>query len=324
MSSLPRRLIFFCLALLVSGATVFAVQHWLHAELANRQPGSTADAAPARPTAQVLVAKGDLPAGTFLRADMLRWQEWPRDTLDDSYVVQDKAKLEDFVGTVVRSRLTSGEPITAGRVARSGDRGFMAGVLSPGSRAVTVNVTPSTGMAGFVSPGDRVDLLLTMVVQPANKDEPTRHMSETVLTDLRVLAMDQRISEDNKDITVPKTATLEVTPKQAEMVAVASELGLLSLSLRSLAAGDGTDDARDSMMPTWDSEATHLTVKKETAVVPHRIQIVRGTEATELTIGPAGAAGPSIVSGPSSGGAASGAAATASGLLGAITGFLGK
>jgi pilus assembly protein CpaB len=323
MSSLPRRLIFFCLALLVSGATVFAVQHWLHAELANRQPDSAADAGPARPTAQVLVAKGDLPAGTFLRADMLRWQEWPRDTLDESYVVQDKGKLEDFVGTVVRSRLTSGEPITAGRVARSGDRGFMAGVLSPGSRAVTVNVTPSTGMAGFVSPGDRVDLLLTMVVQ-SDKDAPTRHMSETVLTNLKVLAMDQRISENNKDITVPKTATLEVTPKQAEMVAVASELGLLSLSLRSLADGETAEAARDSMVPTWDDEATHLVVKKETAVVPHRIQVVRGTESTELAIEPSGNAGPSIVSGPSSGGAASGGAETASGLLGAITGFLGK
>jgi pilus assembly protein CpaB len=322
MSSLPRRLIFFCLAIFISGATVFAVQHWLHTELANRQPG-VGEAAPERETAQVLVAKGDLPAGTFLKADMMRWQEWPRDALDDSYLVQGKAKLEDFVGTVVRSRLTSGEPITASRVARSSDRSFMAGVLSPGSRAVTVNVTPSTGMAGFVSPGDRVDLLLTMVVQ-SGKDEPTRHMSETVLTNLKVLAMDQRISEENKDITVPKTATLEVTPKQAEMVAVVSELGLLSLSLRSLADGE-TVDAQDTMGPTWDDEATHLSVKKdkEVAVVPHRIDVIRGSESTELTIGPEGA-GPSIVASGSSGGGASGAAATASGLLGAITGLLGK
>jgi len=320
MSTLPRRLIFFCLALFLSGATVFVVQRWLHSELAKSQ--TAADAAPARPMTHVLVAKGDLAAGTLLTADMLRWQEWPRDTLDESYIADDTGKLEDFVGSVVRSRLTSGEPITTARVAHSNDRGFMAALLTPGTRAVTVNVTPSTGMAGFVSPGDRVDLLLTMVVQP-NPNEPTRHMSETVLTDLRVLAMDQRISDDKKDISVPKTATLEVTPKQAELVAVASELGLLSLSLRSLGTDAKSDAATSAMAPTWDSEATRLTVKQPEQVVQRKVEVVRGTESTELVIGPSGGAGPAIVGGSSSSNAPSLASGPA-GLLGALAGFLGK
>jgi pilus assembly protein CpaB len=286
MSSIQRRLVSFSLAIVISGATVFFVQQWLHSELANHQGGGVAEAAPLRPMAHVLVAKGDIPAGTFLREDLMRWQEWPRDSLDETYAIEETTKLENFVGTVVRSRLTSGEPITTGRVVHPGDGGFMSAVLTPGSRAVTVNVTPSTGMAGFVSPGDRVDLLLSMVVQPSDKDSPTRHMSETVLTDLRVLAMDQRISDDKKDVTVPKTATLEVTPKQAELVAVASELGLLSLSLRSIANENDTAGPTTAT-PTWDSEATHLSVKEATRNVQRKVDVVRGTESSELILPPA-------------------------------------
>lgn len=277
MSSLPRRLAFFFLALFVAGLMVMFVKQWVHSAVVAKQPAEAVAAKPVEPPLRVLVAKGDIAAGTFLNAEMLSWQEWPRSTLNESYVQQDKAKLEDFIGTVVRSRLTSGEPITAARVVHAGDRGFMAAVLTPGMRAVTVNVTASTGMAGFVSPGDHVDLILTMVVHPEKdkNDDPDRHMSETVLTDIRVLGMDQRISDEKKDVTVPKTATLEVTPKQAEIVAVSADLGLLSLSLRSVAE----DDYPPTMHPTWDSEATHLPIN-----LPHfaarKVEIVRGGGST--------------------------------------------
>jgi pilus assembly protein CpaB len=281
MSSLPRRLAFFFLALFIAGLMVMFVKQWVHSAVAT-QPGSAgavAETKPVDPPVMVLVAKGDIAAGTFLNAEMMSWQEWPRDSVNDSYVVKDKAKLEDYVGTVVRARLTSGEPITPARVVHPGDRGFLAAVLTPGMRAVTVNVTPSTGLAGFVSPGDHVDLILTMVVHPdkEQKDDPDRHMSETVLTDLRVLGMDQRISDDKKDIAVPKTATLEVTPKQAEIVAVSADLGLLSLSLRSVAE----DDYPPAMHPTWDSEATRLPIN-----MPHvekrKVDVVRGSVAAQV------------------------------------------
>jgi len=276
MSSMLRRVVALSLAVIISGVTVFFVQQWLHAELANRPAGGVADAAPVRPLVHVLVAKSDIPLGTFLTADLMRWQEWPRDTVDAAYVLQENAKLEDFVGAVVRSHMASGEPITAERVVHPGDRGFMSAVLDPGSRAVTVNVTASTGMAGFVSPGDHVDLILTMVVHPEKdkNDDPDRHMSETVLTDIRVLGMDQRLSDDKKDVTVPKTATLEVTPKQAEVVAVSADLGLLSLSLRSVAEDQYPPTAT---RPTWDSEATRLPINLPHVAV-RKVEIVRGGE----------------------------------------------
>jgi pilus assembly protein CpaB len=279
LSSNQRRLASFAVAVTISCATVFFVQHWLHNALASRPAESVADVPVARPTTHVLVAKGELPAGTILKAENLRWQEWPQDAVDDAYLIQDKAKLEDFVGAVVRTRLSSGEPITATRVAHTSDRGFMSAVLSPGMRAVTVNVNASTGMAGLVSPGDHVDLLLTMTVQSGEKDVPARHMSETVLTNLRVLAMDQRVTEETKDLSPPKTATLEVSPKQAELVAVATELGLLSLSLRSL-GGDDDSQQHAGNAPTWDSDATHL-IRDVSRSLQHSVHVVRGGQATD-------------------------------------------
>src|SRR6185312_2859308 len=164
----------------------------------------------------------------------------------------------------------------------AGDHSSMSAVLTPGTRAVTVNVTASTGMAGLIAPGDHVDLLLTMTIHSDDKDVPTRHMSETVLTNLRVLAMDQRVSDDNKDANVPKTATLEVTPKQAELVAVTSELGLLSLSLRSLAA-DKDDYSHAGTAPTWDSDATRL-IRDTGKGSSQTVHIIRGGKSDELPI----------------------------------------
>src|SRR5260370_34203127 len=113
----------------------------------------------------------------------------------------------------------------------------MAAVLTPGNRAITVPVTPSSGLAGFVFPGDRVDVILTLTIQPGKdgeKDATERRGSETVLTDIRVLATDQRADDQKREVAVATTATLEVTPRQAEAIAVGSEMGKLSLSLRSL------------------------------------------------------------------------------------------
>jgi pilus assembly protein CpaB len=278
---MPQRLIFFLFAILISGGTVFMAQRWLHsrAEVAAQQT------APVIPKTMVLVAKTDLATGSFLRADSLRWQEWPKEGLADSYIVEGKAKPEDFAGAVVRSRLTAGEPVTQARVVHPGDRGFLAAVLTPGDRAVTVNVTPSSGMAGFIYPGDRVDLILTTAIHSNDKDAQTQHMSETVLTDLRVVGMDQRLTDekDKKESPIPKTATLEVTPKQAEIVSVISELGLVSLSLRSLATGDD-DTALPRISQTLDSEAVHYPRPETQASTIHKIDVMRGSESSEVII----------------------------------------
>lgn len=245
-----RRLLFVLIALCVSGGTVLVGRAWLAPPHEAAEAPAVSDQGP-----HVLVAQSSLSAGQFVRPENLRWQTWPSDDVASAYIVQGKGRIEDFVGAVVRSAIAEGEPVTEARLVRPGDRGFMAAVLTPGYRAVTVTVTVSSGLAGFVFPGDRVNLLLTLAV-PDPDSKMQRHAAETLLTDLRVLAVDQRSDDQNKDVVVAKTATLEVTPKQAETIAVATELGNLSLSLRSLAHGEAGDAAQYSH--TWDSDATHL------------------------------------------------------------------
>jgi pilus assembly protein CpaB len=274
-----RRLIFVLVALAVSGTTVLVARAWM-------TPREVAAAPVAVETGpRVLVVQGSLAAGQFVRPENLRWQNWPKDGVASTYVVEGQGKIEDFIGAVVRSAMNEGEPVTESRLVRPGDRGFLAAVLTPGDRAVTITVTVNSGLAGFVFPGDRVDLLLTMSVTPAGS-KVERHAAETLLSNLRVLAVDQRSDDQNKDVVVEKTATLEVTPKQAETIAVSTELGNLSLALRSIATGD------DKVVPysqTWDSEATHLTeppdMHREPPPPPKltaetvKVMVVRGADA---------------------------------------------
>jgi pilus assembly protein CpaB len=283
---LIRRLAFLLIALVISIGTVLGARSWMRSQLA-REPAAIAVTAET-PKRMVLVAKSDMPAGQFVRPENLRWQAWPEEGISENYIVEGQGKLEDFVGAVVRSGLTSGEPIADGRVVRPGDRGFMAAVLTPGNRAVSVTVTPSSGLAGFAFPGDHVDVILTLTIQPetkdGTKDGPERRASETVLTNIRVLAVDQRADDQKREITVAKTATLEVTPKQAEIVAVASEMGKLSLSLRSLAQeGDVVADANSH---TWDTDAASLLkVSPRAAAGAHKVNVVRGSDSKDVEFG---------------------------------------
>jgi len=189
---------------------------------------------------KVLVAKKSLPVGTILDASSIGFEPWPKDSVQPAYYVQgspdsDPSKL---FGTVVRYPITAGQPITRGAVVGPQDRGFLAAALGPGMRAVTVPVNNSTGVAGFVFPGDRVDLVLTQDVTGGG-DGPPLKVSETIVRNIRVLATDQRVdSKDEEGKTVVKTfsnVTLEVTPRIAEKVAVSQNMGTLSLSLRSIA-----------------------------------------------------------------------------------------
>lgn len=279
----PRRIIFILVALFASGTTIFLGRAWL------ASGRDTAQVAPAKPSVMVLVARGDLHAGQFVRAENLRWQAWPDDGVSQNYIVSTQNQIEDFVGAVVRSGIGDGEPITTARIVRPGDRGFLAAVLRPGMRAVTVTVTPASGVAGFVFPGDYVDLLVTFTLrdpkQGSNDNSDTRdhRTSETVLTDIRVLALDQKADDQNKEVSVAKTATLEVTPKQAEIIAVVGDIGKVSLSLRSLGSDEGEAAAAESadgkLSYTFDSDATHLTAPPIFAGSTHRVIVVRGPQA---------------------------------------------
>jgi pilus assembly protein CpaB len=143
-----------------------------------------------------------------------------------------------LMGTVVRYPITAGQPVTRGSLVGPQDRGFLAAALGPGMRAITVPVNINAGVAGFVFPGDHIDLVLTQSVEGGGDGQPLK-VAETIIRNLRVLATDQRLTEkDDEGKTQVRTfsnVTFEVTPKIAEKIAVAQSLGSLSMSLRSIA-----------------------------------------------------------------------------------------
>ena len=193
---------------------------------------------------KVLVAQRALPAGTIITADAIGFQLWPEELVQDAYFLDGEADVTKLIGTVVRHSVTAGEPVTQGSLVRPGDRGFLAAALTPGMRAITVPVDAKAGVAGFVFPGDRVDMVLTQSV--TGGEGPSLKASETILRNLRVLATDQSTTQKKKDgktqVRAFRTVTLEVTPTIAEKVAVAQTLGTLSLALRPLADSQGELD----------------------------------------------------------------------------------
>jgi pilus assembly protein CpaB len=190
----------------------------------------------------VLVATRSLPVGTIIDAGAFRYQPWPQGLVQDAYYIRGEggegADPQSLIGTVVRSEITAGQPLTQGAIVRPGERGFLAAALGPGMRAVTVAVSATSGVAGFVFPGDRVDLVLTQEVEGGGDGAPLR-ASETIIRNIRVLAVDQRLNArdeaGNQVAQTVSTVTFEATPKIAEKIAVAQTIGQLSLSLRSLA-----------------------------------------------------------------------------------------
>jgi pilus assembly protein CpaB len=187
---------------------------------------------------KVLVAQRALPIGTIITADAVSYQTWPSEMVQDAYFIDGEADMSKLLGTVVRNPITAGEPVTRGNLVAPGDRGFLAAALGPGMRAVTIPVSARTGVAGFVFPGDRVDLVLTQTVK-GSEEGGSLKASETILRNLRILATDQSTDSDIVDgktvVRTFRTVTVEVTPRIAEKVAVAQTLGSLSLSLRSIA-----------------------------------------------------------------------------------------
>jgi pilus assembly protein CpaB len=200
----------------------------------------TSNAAAVVPTGpQVLVATRPLPVGTIITPDALRYQAWPQELVDGkNYFVKEHTADGSLVGTVVRNAITAGEPLTQGALVHPGDRGFLAAALGPGMRAITVSVSAESGVAGFVFPGDRVDLALTQTIA-GDDGGPALYVTDTIVRNLRVLATDQRTTSKNADgkdeVLAFASVTLEVTPRIAEKITVAQVMGKLSLALRPLA-----------------------------------------------------------------------------------------
>ncbi|NIR45890.1 MAG: Flp pilus assembly protein CpaB [Gemmatimonadetes bacterium] len=271
-------------AVIITVGTGMVARSWINSQRA--QVAAPASPPPVKKT-YVLVADKNMPTGTFIQENLVTWQSWPDEKLHPGYMVKGEADPAELAGTVLRRAITAGEPITAGRIIQPGARGFLAAVLRPGYRAVSLRVNATSGIAGLVSPGDRVDIILTHAVR-------ARRVSETVLTNVRVLAIDQKTNDQEKAPKVGKNATFEVTPKQAEMLAVLSELGRLSLSLRSLAKDEAElrhlvnsdeplaePDPTQGSTHTWDSEVSHL-LRRRAPANQSKVQVVRGGRTVEL------------------------------------------
>ena len=243
-----RKLLLLGGALAVAGVTAFAARTLVVGAAAPQADAAAVAVAPPVDGPEVLVATRPLPVGTILDATALKFQPWPKELVDNAYFLREKTDLKSLQGTVVRNAITAGQPVTQGALVKPGDRGFLAAALGPGMRAVTVPVSQNTGVAGFVFPGDRIDLVLTQSVDSnggeGGGDARAFRAAETIIRNIRVLATDQRTdnstdAEGKTQVTTFSNVTVEATPKIAEQIAVAQQLGTISLSLRSLADTSG-------------------------------------------------------------------------------------
>jgi pilus assembly protein CpaB len=263
-----RRLIVVMLiaALIAGGVFYFArmVQQSRPAPQAQTAVSQPVASAPTS-TTQVLVATKDMPAGTLIQANSLVFRAWPAAGIDDaSHVVEGKGTLEEFQGAVLRAGIRSGEPALRGNMIKRGESGFLAAVLKPGMRAVTVSVNENTGVSGFIFPGDMVDLVLSHVVNLSDSAGTMRphNVSETVMHDLRVIAVDQRASDQEQVPVVARGVTLEATPEQAERLALIQRMGEVRLVLRPLTKQDQGDGEK---APSAEVVATPLVPGAEAA-----------------------------------------------------------
>lgn len=253
-----------------------------------------AEAAPAPVLgAAIMVAAKTVSAGTLIRADDVRWQDWTAGSVPAGYFNRTYVSADAVIGSVARRNFAPDEPLIQGQIVSPGDRGFLAAVLTPGNRAVSVAVDAVSAASGLIWPGDRVDLILTQTFEHDDTKPSQKAVGETVLTDLRVLAMDQHLKEavsgqsDPAELRVPRTVTLEATARQAEMIAVASGLGRLALALRSIATEADDAEPAGKVVSTWAADVSPALALQKPAPrpvaapaassAPAGVQILRGS-----------------------------------------------
>jgi pilus assembly protein CpaB len=236
-------------------------------------------------TVDVLVAARSLPAGTLIKDEDFAQRaalaaEIPQGALTNTPEI--RAGLR---GALLRRYLDPGSVVMAGDLLHPRDRGFLAAALTPGARAISIGVDAITGDGGLIWPGDRVDLILTQEL--AEKDAPLarRLVGETVMSDVRVVAVDQSITQgaiaagDNATGRLARTVTLEVTPHQAERAVVAVHLGKVTLAIR---AADGVPDETGQRASVYGGDVSAALADGGTPVVP-RMRVVDGKDAREVT-----------------------------------------
>lgn len=206
---------------------------------------ATAAPGPVVNMTEVLVAAKDFDVGHAVTAEDLKWQKWPNDAVAPAFVTKDidPAGLENMVGSVARTVVFAGEPATSTKLVKAETASFMAAALTPGMRAVSVEISEETGAGGFILPNDRVDLIVTAEVSNS-EGSASGIQSRTLLQNVRVLAVGQTFRDsggegEGAEKTVSaKTATLEVSPAEAELLQLSARGGRLSLALRGLTGAD--------------------------------------------------------------------------------------
>jgi pilus assembly protein CpaB len=229
----PARLVVLGIAL-VAGALAF----WLSRSPA---PGPVKVAQPASETVEILVAKTDIDVGRAVTAENLTWQAWPVKAAGPLFIRRSArpTAIEDLKGSVARASFVAGEPMREQKLVKANGSGFMSAILPAGMRAISTEISAETGAGGFILPNDRVDVILT-------RENEGSIVSETVLRNVRVLAIDQTVQEkDGQKVVVGKTATIELAPRQTETLTLSRKRGTLSLALRSLADAKPTQAAED-------------------------------------------------------------------------------
>jgi len=233
-----QRVIVLGLALVAAGGAAFLVRSML----GGGTPAVQAKPAPTIAMSEVLVANSTLQPGQALTAEQVRWQKWPTTSVDPSFITHDAVGSEEQAvkGTVVRAPILAGQPITSTSIVHGDASGFMAATLADGMRAVSITISADSSAGGFILPNDRVDVILTRKSAGGGGSA----YAKTIMSNLRVLAVDQTYRQDKDTRTVVgKTATVEVTPEQVETISAAGTSGQLSLSLRPLSDASVADDS---------------------------------------------------------------------------------
>ena len=209
------RIVLIVVALAFAGVTAFLVRNYLQDVEDTRGPDAGAQEVQVA-AVDVLVAERDLPAGTILNPDSFRWQAWPELAVNENYIQRTvEGREQELTGAAVKRVISAGDPITMSKLVKPDEVGFLAGVLSPGMRAVSIPISAVNAASGFILPGNLVDIVLTQDHSQRLPDGVTRRrlVSETVQEEIRVLAIDQVVDDTGQQARLGSTATLEVTPK---------------------------------------------------------------------------------------------------------------
>src|SRR5262249_32691878 len=209
-------------------------------------------------TTDVLIATEDIGIGHTITSQNMTWQAWPAANVGPQFIQKKNAPdaLNSLSGSIVRIAFAAGEPVREAKIIKAGASGYIAALLPAGMRAIAMEISPEAGAGGFILPNDHVDVLLTRVEKLNNEEFVT---AETILADVRVLAIDQTVEEKNGQRTiVGKIATLALTPRQTETLALARRLGSLALALRGL---------RDSSDKTADGGGDSVTNRQSISIV---------------------------------------------------------